>query len=130
MFILALLGDVRHVTVPEDTLILIIECQPRPTLYESPLVTFASLARCVRGPRFHCYVGQWSSNPAHRTDYCAGVPAWCMRFDTDSDGDVDMLDYARILAPGPRKYTPHKCPRCSETGILPQYPSTSGRYDD
>lgn len=64
---------------------------------------FAVLARCVRGPQFHCDVAWWSSNEDLWVYKCVGVSPMCVgKFDKNGDGDVDLEDYAYVMAPGPR----------------------------
>ena len=71
----------------------------------TPAVDFASLARCVRGPAFHCDAVWWSSNEDLRVFRCVGVSPECVgAFDRDQDRDVDLLDFANVTAPGPRRY--------------------------
>jgi hypothetical protein len=64
----------------------------------------AHLTRCVRGPTYHCDVVWWSSNEDLQVFKCVGVPPECMVFDRDGDRDVDLLDFANVTAPGPRRY--------------------------
>ncbi len=66
-------------------------------------VDHALLTQCVRGPKFHCDAAWWSSNEDLRVYKCVGVSTICMQFDRDGDGDVDLADFARVLAPGPRR---------------------------
>lgn len=95
---LSLLAPIRHITVPEDTLVVVIEF--------IQLKRHADFVQCMRGPSARCYNTAWTLNPDMRVWVCTGLPPVCMQFDENTDGGVDLHDFAirtRRLSGGVRR---------------------------